>query len=838
MKVSAGAPAAPNTIAILAARDKVRLSLAAILLSGAVCPATALAQTAPAQDDAPASAEGPGAAGTGGLVEEIVVTARKREESLQDVPIAITAVTGDSIQARGIENLEDLSQTVPNLFVSENTTVDQIGIRGLFSGSNFGFEQAVGQIVDGFFFGRPRLTRLPFFDIERVEVLKGPQGALIGKNTTAGAINITTKLPTRDLRAALTAQYEKFDDAGSGYSVDGALSGPLAGNLRGRFAFYRAEDGGYIRNLANNTQVPDRDDWVGRLVLAWDPTNDIDVVFRWTKADLFRKGQSKQLAYCSQNFRNFLVRRGLGANCDGPPDKVTFALGPRNGQGNFDQFSTELDIVGLTVNWALGDHTLTSLTGFGRYFSSDNTEGDRTELEIQNTRFRDDFEQISQELRLASPGTGRFTYIAGLYFSDRDQFNRFSFDTDFRPVFAPNPVPFPAPVPVAFPAVASSQNSFTNEDTQTYAVFGQLTWNITDQFAVTVDGRYTREEKSAFQRAFHGVIYTDDPLPPVAIPPSLRGPPFFLPAVIPSEIHVIEADRTEKNFSPGAVLEWKPNRDTLVYASVRRGFKGGGFNYGNLDNQATVPLTFQFDEEKVTAYELGSKLTLGGGVATLNTALYRSEFSGLQVSIVDTSALVGVALQRTTNAASAVSQGVEIDGTWAVTERLRLNFGLGYNDAKYKRYPGVPCYGGQTVALGCTAGPTPSPRDDVQDLSGRRIANAPEWSGSSSISYRFTLPGDLSLTTFAQAVYRDDYFTLTTLDPRSVQQGYVKIDARVSLASADRRWEVAVIGRNLTDKLTSSFIQPLAPIIENPSRSYNAFLDPGRSVILQLRLNY
>lgn len=797
-------------------------------------PGSALAQTAETDVDREERVETSPDYARG---DEIVVTARLREERLQDVPIAITAVSGEALEDRAIEDLEDLSQGLPNVFIAENTTVDSIGIRGLSSGVNFGFEQAVGQVIDGFFFGRPRLSRLPFFDIARVEVLKGPQGALIGKNTTAGAINITTNRPSSTFEAHLNAEYEKFEDAGDGYTIDGAVSGPLAQELDGRFAFYHSGGGGYVRNVALDTNVPDKEDFIGRLSLAWQPTTDVDVLFAWTRADLFREGQSKQLAFCSPFFISFLQSRGLFSDCAGPPDKLTSGIGPRNGTGNFDSFSTELDILGLTVNWHFGDYTLTSLTGFGQYESLDFTEGDRTELEIQNTRFRDKYKQWSQEVRFQSPEQQTLTWIAGLYYSKRDNFNRFSFDVDFRPVFAPNPVPAPFPVPVAFPLAASSQNSFTQEDTETFAAFGQLTLRLTEQFAVTVDGRYTHESKQASQRAFYGEIYTDNPVSPIPIPPPFQRPPFNLPPTVGPLLHDIESDRTENNFSPGAVVEWKPSEDTLFYASARRGFKGGGFNFGNLDNQATVPLTFEFDEEKVIAYELGAKLQIGGGLV-LNTALYRMEFDDLQVSTIDTRSLVGLALQRTTNAASAISQGLEVEASWEPIERLRLDVALGYNDAKYAEYQGVPCFVGQTVAQGCLAGPTPSPRDDVQDLAGKPIANAPEWSGSAGARYVWILPRDYRLTTFAQAVYRDEYFTLTALDPRSVQEAYVKINARIALADPSRNWEIALIGRNLTDKITSSFIQPLAPIVENPSRTYNAFVDPGRSFILQLQLSF
>lgn len=738
-------------------------------------------------------------------LEEIVVTARKREERMLDVPIAISAVSGEAIRSLNIENLEWLSQTIPNFSVREDTGTDSLSVRGIRSGVNFGFEQTVGQVWDGFFYGRSRLTRLPFLDVERVEILKGPQGALIGKNTTAGVINITSARPTDAFEAWGTASYETFDDAGDGITVEGALSGPLGESFKGRIAARHKNGGGWVENIATGNDVPDSDDTMFRTILAFEPSDNLQIDLRWTHSEQEREGQSKQLAYCSPQMIAFLTSRNISLASCGEPNKITLNGAPIRGQGNHEVFDTEVDTTGLTINWNLGGYTLTSLTGYAKYETLDLSEGDRTPLEILNTRLSEDFDQWSQEIRLTSPSGQRFEWIAGVLYQTIDLDTVFGLDIDLRERFAPAPAPPP-----------NSRNVNTSETSDSWSGFAQFTWHFNEQWLATVDGRYTDEEKEADQISFLGAIY--EPTGPV-------GNPF----------HVVAQSRDESNFSPGIAIQFRPSDDVNLYGSWRRGYKGGGFDHQNFDPQPRAETTFQFEDEEVTAIELGAKMYLLDRTMQLNIAVFDSEFDDLQAANIDNS--TGVAITRIGNAAKATTEGAELDVTWMPTQGLRLFAAVGYSDAKHDEFPGGQCYRAQTPALGCDPGldGIPGNADDTQDLSGTRVPNAPEWSATVNGEYRWALSGGMSLAAFAQAYYSDWYFTTPQLDPVTVQDDYWKFDARLTLAGADDRWNVALIGRNLSDEITIAWGNTLPGFMP---AAYHPWVDPGRSYILQATLRY
>lgn len=738
-------------------------------------------------------------------LEEIVVTARKREERMIDVPIAITAVSGDSIRELNIDSMEWLSQQIPNFSVREDTGTDSLSIRGIRSGVNFGFEQTVGQVWDGFFYGRSRLTRLPFLDVERVEILKGPQGALIGKNTTAGVINITSAAPTDQFQAWGTVSYETFEDAGDGITVEGAVSGPLGDTVKARVAARHEDGGGWIKNIATGQDVPDHDDTMVRGILSVAPNDDLQIDLRWTHSDQKRDGQSKQLAYCSDAMVAFLVAKGISTESCGKPNKITLNAAPINGQGNYETFDTEADLAGLTINWDLGGVTLTSLTGYAQYDTLDLSEGDRTPLEILNTRLSEDFEQWTQEIRLASPADQQFEWIAGVYYQNIDLNTLFGLDINLAPRFAPNPAPPPF-----------SRNVITHEDSESWSAFGQFTWHFNEQWLMTVDGRYTDEQKDADQISYQGTIYDEN------------GP-------ISRIFHEVDQSRDESDFSPGVSVQFRPTDEVNLYASWRRGYKGGGFDHQSFDPQPLAEQSFQFEDEQVDAYELGAKMMLLDRTMQVNFAVFDSEYDDLQAANIDNS--TGVAITRIGNAAKASTKGFDLDVTWAPTEALRLYAAVGYTDAQHDRFPGGQCYRNQTPAQGCDPGPdgTPGTGDDTQDLSGTRIPNAPEWTGVANGEYRWNLPNGLVLAGFVQAIYSDWYYTTPQLDPVTVQDDYWKFDARLSLSGANDRWDVALVGRNLSDKITIAWGNTLPGFMP---AAYHPWVDPGRSWVLQATLRY
>lgn len=739
---------------------------------------------------AQADTERPAVPATTRALEEVVVTAQKREESLQDVPISIIAVSGENIRAEGISRLEELSARVPNLMISEAVSgSDNMFIRGIGSGINAGFEQAVGQVIDGFFYGRSRFGRASFLDVERIEVLRGPQGALLGKNTSAGAINITTRKPTEEFEAWLEGTYELTAD--DGYSIEGGVSGPLQDTLKGRLAFRYDDRDGFSKNIADGSEPQEREDITARATLAWEPSDVFDATIAYHYGDFDRRGRTREISFCGPALLGLFAATGVTDDC-----KLNYrrnALDVRNGVQGPEIFDNDFDTVGLTMNWRVPGHTITSLTGFAQYRSHDRFDTDFTPLELLSLDVIDDYEQWSQELRLVSTGGGVLDYIAGFFFQT------FSQDTSFRIHFPGTP-----------PPIRGTRNILSEQENDTFALFGQLTWHISDRWAATLGARFTHEEKQASQEQFASRLYSLDRI-------TLPGGPAALE-------HQVAQDRTENDFSPAFTLRWYPTDDAMLYGSVRRGFKGGGFDLQLNADQAAAEDNFQFEEEEVTAFEIGGKLSVLQRTAELNFAVFRNEFDDLQVSTITPPALTF----NVGNAASAITQGVEIDGRWRVSDRLTLTGRLAYLNAEFDDYPDAPCYFGQTAADGCVGG--------VQDLGGRDLQFAPDWAATINGEYIWYLPNGMRLTSFLQMRYSDSYALALDLDPHMIQESFVKWDARLSLSPPDERWDLSLIARNIGNNITSNFGNDLsgAP----GAGSYFRFAEPPRAVALQGRVRF
>jgi len=757
-----------------------------------------------AAEDTLQQSQGAGLGVNSRALEEIVVTARKRAESLQDVPIAVSVMSGDAIRDNKVVNLQELSALVPNLYVAESFVGDSMFVRGVGSGqNNLGFEQAVGQVVDGIFYGRSRFSRVSFLDVERVEVLKGPQGALIGKNTTAGAINITTARPTEEFESWVAGTYE-FEGA-EGYGVEGAISGPLTDNFRGRVALNYLDKDGFIENTTTGEDDVSVEDLVARVALAWDATEDMEVLFQYQYGDLDHEGGNNQYSNCdfeSQQVPTAPVTVNFTSifNSIAPDDcKANYkrsGTAAKRGK-NMESKTTEFDTYALTINWQLGDFTLTSLTGYASYDYLDMQDGDRTAVDLVTVdtfgtlpEFAEDYEQVSQELRLASPQGETFEYLVGAYYLDKEQ------ETDYTVHFANV-----AGLPV-------SRTTVTDEEGTTYAAFGQVIWNINEAWSSTFGARYTYEEKEARSVQFPRQLYTD-------IPSDCS-----LPAAGACFRHDIEDDFDDSDFSPSLSVQWQPSDDAMYYASVARGFKAGGFDHLLVANEATDPSImnrFRFDSEEVTAYEIGAKMTLGDGTAQLNAAIFRSEFDDLQLGGFLNSTEV---INTVTNAGSAISQGVELDLRWRLLDNLTVFGAVAYLDSSYDEYENAPCYTLQTA--GCVNG--------RQDLSDKKLQFASDWKATLNAEYSWDLPGDLELTGFVQMSYLDEFPLQADLDPKLWQDDYTKWDARLTLASADSAWELSLIGRNLGDKKTSNYGDDVPGQAGSVWRS----MDAPRSYSLQL----
>jgi outer membrane receptor protein involved in Fe transport len=722
------------------------------------------------------------------VLEEIIVTAQKREESLQDVPIAIQAVLGEDLRADGIEKLENLAALVPSLHVSEAFGGDQIFLRGLGPGVNFGFEQAVGQVVDGFFYGRSRFSRLNFLDLERVEVLKGPQGAILGKNTTAGAINITTAKPTREFEAWVGGGYEV--EGAEGFVVEGAISGPIvADTVAARLAVRHEDKDGFLDNEATGNEDQSRDDISMRASVLFEPGDRFSALLQYAYADIDRPGRNIQVISCSPPLLNAIAALGLPEDCE--LNETRSVVDTHDGVPGFEGQQTEVSTAGLTLNWDFEPFTLTSLTGYAEYEYTDYGNSTYTAIENFMVDIFEDYDQLSQEIRITSKGGGLYDYIAGVFYQEHDLDSSLSLHLG---QVGPN-------------LLNRNRLTQTFQEGDTLGVFAQFTWHLNEQWDLTLEGRYTEEDKEARSLQYPTAIYTYGP--------QLPGPGSGGPLGV-FNVHEVTASRSETDFSPGAVVKWLPNDDAMVYASVRRGFKGGGFDHQLTANQVQAEDgRFDFEEEEVIAYEIGAKLDLLQNTARLNLSAFRNEYDDLQVSSIIEAATFAVG-----NAASATTQGVEADFLWRPVEALTLSAVFAYLDAEYDEYVGE-CNVFQIDSGLCPTG--------SQDLSGETLQFAPDYSYAVSGEYVFALGNGLELIAQARVYGQDDMQLATDNDPNMIQDSYTKWDARLTLAHPGGGWHVSVIGRNLSDKTTVSFGNDV-----NPFRgSYWGMTDPPRTIVLQ-----
>jgi len=720
-------------------------------------------------------------------LEEIVVTAQKREQNLQDVPVAIQAVLGEEMRTSGIEKMETLAPTVPALHVSEAFGGDQIFLRGLGPGVNFGFEQAVGQVVDGFFYGRSRFSRLQFLDLERVEILKGPQGAIIGKNTTAGAINITTAKPTAELEGWITLA-EEFDGA-EGESYEGAISGPLSDKLMARLALRFEDKDGFLENKVTGNDDQSRDDLAGRLSVLFQPNDTFSALVQYGFSDIEREGRNIQPTYCTAQMIGVLAASGIQEDCKLNDTRST--TDQRNGVGGFEFQDTEASTYGLTLEWEFENVTFTSLTGYAEYEYVDAGNATYTGIENFQIDIEEDYEQFSQEFRIASNGGGDIDYILGLFYQDHELTSDFDLNIG---TLGPN-------------TFNLNRRILTEQDGETLAAFGQVTWHLNEQWDITLEGRYTKEEKDGSSLGFPAALFGKVQVPG----PGSGGPTGVF------NVHDVKGDRSESDFSPGLVLQWRPTDNAMYYVSLKKGFKGGGFDHQLVANQTdAADGRFDFEEEEVLSVELGGKLDLADGAARLNFSIFRNEYDDLQVST-----LVGPATFSVGNAASAITQGAEADFQWRVTEALTVSATVALLDAEYDEFDQAPCSQFQVANALCASG--------FQDLSNQPLQYAPDYSYNVTAEYVWPLGDQLELIGFVRVYGEDEKELALDLDPIDVQDSFTKVDARITLANAEGRWQVSLIGRNLGDEITMGF----ANDINFFSGSHFGITEAPRSMILQ-----
>ncbi|HWT31031.1 MAG TPA: TonB-dependent receptor [Propylenella sp.] len=755
----------------------------------------------PQVEDAPSTGASP----------EIIVTAQGRQQRLQDVPISASVTEGEAIQRSNIRNLQDLTERLPNVKLTQSTGADFLNIRGLGSGNSGAFEQSVAVFLDGFYRGRSRAIRAALFDVDRVEVLRGPQTTFFGNNAIAGALSITTRKATQEPSANFSALYGEPDGE---FNIEAGATAPLTDTLAIRAAAKFSGMDGYIKNDVLDEKAPRNRDFVGRVSLAFEPSTNWRSDLRLEAARNRDKGASSfQVLNCPPS-AEYGMARGTCA--------LALARGPVEDDLDYHTtipfdtpFNYDSREVSLTNQVGLGEHTLNILTGYfhHKYDSTYtqqpvNVPGVGGTTARQNIFSKEKYRAFSQEVRLASPTGGTLEYMVGAYYSNSrftyNAWTAFFFNAALGAAAGP---PYTADTPVA------SRNGLL-EKNNTYSAFAAATIRPVDSLRVNLGLRYSRVVKNGDRVFQFGTAF------PLVFDFN------FMPAPLPLQQNIARQQnatlanypvkrRVDEKLMPSVGVQYDITPDIMGYATFSRGFKAGGFAISGQNEL--------FDPENVDAFEVGLKGSLLDRRLSFNLALFTAKYTGLQESVTLT--LPGGGIQSiTANVAAARARGVELGGRLRVNSYVTLSADVAYLESIYLNYPNAPCTALQTLAVpvGC-----------LQDLSGRTRAYGPKYSGN--VSVQVTVPmGDYRLRFDPSVYFTGGYYQQATLDPLLYQPSYAKVDARLGYGPEDDRWNVALIGKNLTDKVTASF----RGLVGTAAGTSYAFVERPRTVAVQVSFKY
>ena len=762
------------------------LARLALLGVGSVFAGPALSQTAPpaasGSVNVASTTSADQAATADGQLTDIVITAQRRSENLQRVPISVQVINSLTLAQQNLQSPVAISDVEPSIHVGGSGRSSNYYIRGTGSGESQSFDQSVGTFIDDIYHGRSRNSGATFLDLDHVEILKGPQSTFFGNNAIAGALNIVTAKPTdtfggwaRGLISPVSGETDRQ------YALEGALNVPLTDNLAVRVAGTVNGERGYLTNVNTGSHAPDRDNYAFRATATYRPTDVFDVTLKGeVGGDINKGGLVLRQTACPPD-PSFGGPRGFCAVnlAAGAPTGLDNSLYTAN-PGNETRLHTYEAV--LTANYHVGDNTITSVTGYTGYHFNLNLDDDGTALQLINVQAPEEYHQFSQELRLASPTGNKTEFLAGAYYQQDQLRIQQSVSYFFlTPTIASIP-PFAALVP--FLPLGQQINAV--QRTKTYSGFGSLSWNINDKLKLTGGLRGTIVTKGFDWNLFYGTAsqaYGGI----VTFPAALQPLPGALGLGTAGSVGL---NRNDKALLPSAKVQYQIEPHVMTYFSYSRGFKAGGFSVAEL---SADPANYPFGPEHVDAYEVGLKSELFDRRVSLDVAIFREDFSDLQV-VIDGNNAAGALINYVRNAAASRAQGVEVEARWVVNPAFRLSAEGTYLDSKYSNYKNAgPTYAQQLAGQA------------TQDLSGRPTLYAPQWSGNVTGTLTLPVARDYRLTAEAIGIFSSSYYTIFTVDPVSRQPSYARLDARISMDSANGRWGLDVIGKNLTNTLVRTF---------------------------------
>ena len=743
---------------------------------------------------------------------QIIVTARRKDESLMEVPVVVSTLSGEAISRYHSNDLTAIGEMTPTVIVGAYRANGggSIAIRGISSPANqTGFEQAVSVAIDGIQTSNGRIAQLGFFDVEQVEVLKGPQALFFGKNSPAGVISVRTKGPTDQFEGGARASYEFVADEAI---IDAYVGGPLSDVFGARVAVrYRYMDG-WLRNTAQPITspfysaasgapaaaalLPGTDDsrpgdkeFMGRVTLHFEPSSVFNATLKVFGLNAKDSGSGPAL-------------QNIGP-CTGPNPRVSGTADPF-ADCKADKYTTSGDlpsVVGetfrgmdvdgtgegelnaiissLAMNLDLGAINVASLTGYNRHTYNWFSGLDQTTYSQLSMVEKVKTREFSHEIRLSSQLDGPLNFVIGGYFQD-------TYLVGYSDAMLSLG---------HYNAAANRYTAFETLPVQngtTYSAFGQLIFDVTPELELAGGARWTHEKKNFDKENIWGN-------------PSAIGGIFDTAATDygSDELGHLKGKFSDKNVSPEVTLTWKPDSNHTVFAAYRTGFKSGGFGLTNPLSKSTQIGDVDFGSEKARGFEVGTRAILLDRRLNLSAAAFAYDFKDLQVNIYDPARIA----YTINNAGKVRQRGFELEGNFRVSPVLTLHGALAYVHNRFKDFTGQ-CYA-YTFPTGSTrATAVPPPNcsfvNDTaltlqQVFDGRAPARSPEWSGNAG--FIVTLPvGSNEIRLNGDAYFSDSYYAADTLVDASKQDSFWRLNAGITYAHPDNRWSVGITGRNLTNE--------------------------------------
>lgn len=709
-----------------------------------------------------------GATGPAGLIEEIVVTAQKREENLQETPISVTAFTGDMIEALGFRQSVDITAQTPNFSVgypNGDTGVPALFIRGVGL-NDFGVlnQGPIAAYIDETYVSSNAAQIFQLLDVDRVEVLRGPQGTLYGRNATGGAVNFVSRKPT--------PEWEGYARGGVGNfgltQIEGAVGGPVSDTLGVRAAVLKTDSDGWMKNRFTGNDQQGVDELAWRVLVEARPNDRLNLLLNVhggkTKSDAVQYRHLGVWDAGGDPCGLSAIRAGQCVDIFGYSERAPYttfngidvpaAAGYREGNYDFEaKNDTRIWGVSLTADWTVGDYVVTSITSYDDVDDYRPEETDAGPNDILTGELAVEQESFSQELRVSAEHDG-WSWLAGLYYLKDEARDETAFDLlrDLRPLFIGDDVSCPSAPPgnpsgFCPEAFVFKFKSGTRQDIESIAAFFDATVELTDALALSAGIRYTDESVDHDTRFFY-----DEP---AAGSPNLAGFP-------------ASADTSFDNVSGRLLLNYSVSDDLLLYGGITSGFKGGGI-------QSTSDGISLYDEETLLSYEVGFKSTLADGRVRFNGSAFYYDYQDLQVFafvIID-----GIGFSTISNAADARIYGAEFELQWLPVDNLFVNLGLGLLDTKYEDF---------VIPSG--------------DFSGNEITMSPEVTFNGLAQYDIPLGDAGRLALQVDFNFQDRAYFDALNNPLLSQDSYWLWNARAAWTSADEHWEVAAYGRNLGDE--------------------------------------